>query len=289
MRSNVRRPVGVMLFAVMFLWIGGFGTLFFPLIALTGGVSDLVKLWPGSAFHSQSALRLISYVLGTAWYFCYLAYLVIGIGLIKLKNWARKSVVGIALFGMGASLIVVFVFVRPFLLATAGALWCSSCCGWSAWYLVRPRVRYAFGAWRKYTPEGKWVEPPGLPTRAKVATGIAVPLTTVGVFATLLFFAINSMLHSSGAYRVTMNAASASPCVVNALGGPLKTGWMSGNIEEGSQKGAAEFKIPVEGPKGKGNLEAEAKKLDGEWKVESLVLTQNSRSMQVIPAQSGCP
>jgi hypothetical protein len=66
----------------------------------------------GSMIHSEAWLNVISHALDYVLSLLYMAYAVIGFGLWKLKNWARRSLLGIAKFGVVAALVVSFVFVR---------------------------------------------------------------------------------------------------------------------------------------------------------------------------------
>lgn len=280
----------MILLAIVFLWIGGFGTIFFPVIALVGGLTGLSRLVLGSTIHSESWLKIASFTLGSLWYFCYVAYLGIGIGILKLKNWARKCILGINVFGMVAGILVAVVFVRPFWMTFAVSAWCFFGFGWLAWYLMRPRVRHAFGAWRKYTPAGEWIQPPGLSRRGKFLVGVTAGVTTIGLFTCSLFFGVSSMMRESVAYRMTMETAQSSSCLTNAIGSPFKPGWMlRGSTEESANEGSAELSIPIEGPKGKGALNVAAKKAVGKWEIKSLVFTGGSRDIQLIPANPTSP
>jgi hypothetical protein len=287
MNSNLKRPIGVTLIALGFLWIGCCGTLFFPIIGLTGGLSAMWPLALGSTIHSQPWLKAISYALDCVWFLVYIAYAVIGFGLWKLKNWARKSVIGITILGAIAALIVALVFVRPVILGISVIGMALVEFGWLGWYLMRPRVRYAFGAWSRYSSAGVWIEPPGLTKRRKLGIGTLAAASLVVLFAIPLFFAVEEMMRGSDAYRLTLNKAQASPCVTNALGSPLKPGWMmEGSITESSIEGSADLTIPVRGPKGKGNLDMRAKKVSGNWRIDSLVFTHGTVRSSIVPSES---
>ena len=168
MPHKLKRPIGVTLIALAFLWIGCCGTLFLPIIGLTGEMSALWRLSFGSIIHSEAWLKTISYVLDSVWFLLYVVYAVIGFGLWKLKNWARKSVLGIAILGVIGGLIASLVFVRPIALGISVIGMAVVEFGWLGWYLMRPRIRYAFGAWNRYSSAGEWIEPPGLSTRGKL-------------------------------------------------------------------------------------------------------------------------
>jgi hypothetical protein len=57
-------------------------------------------------------------------------------------------------------------------------------------------------------------------------------------------------------------------------------------MEEGSVKGFANLEIPVRGPNGKGTLAVDAKKQNGVWTINSLVLRRGSEEIKILPAAS---
>lgn len=250
MNPKPNRPIGVTLIALAFLWIGCGGTLVLPIISLTGGISSLWRLALGPTFHSEAWLRAISYMLTFVWLILYMLYAVIGFGLWKLKNWARKSVLGIAIFGAFAALAVSLVFVRPIALSVSVIGIAVVEFGWIGWYLLRPRVQYAFGVWNRYNSAGEWIDPPGLSGRGKLVTGALVAASFVALFVIPLSIGVDATMRDSDAYKLTINTAQASSCVTNALGSPLQSGSMiGGSITESSVEGSAELSIPVRGPK----------------------------------------
>ena len=287
MNPKRNRPIGVTLIALAFLWIGCCATLFLPIIGLTGGMSSLWRFALGSMIHSEAWLNTISYVLNSVWFLLYVVYAVIGFGLWKLKNWARKSVLCIAIVGVIAALVVSLVFVRPIILGISVTGLAVAQFGWLSWYFMRPRVRYAFGDWNRYSPTGEWIEPPGLSKRGKVGIGMLAATSLFVLFVIPLFFAIDAEMRNSDAYKLTMNTAQASPCVTSILGSPLKPGWMmTGGMQESSIEGSADLNIPVRGPKGKGNLDVQAKKLNGNWRIDSLVFTHGAVGSNIVPSES---
>lgn len=287
MNPNRNRPIGVTLIALAFLWIGCCGTLFLPIIGLTGGMSALWRLAFGSHIHSEALLNTISYLLDSFWFLLYVVYAFIGFGLWKLKDWARKSVIGITILGVIAAFAVSLVFVRPVFLALGVIGMAVVEFGWLGWYLMRPRVQYAFGAWNRCGSAGEWIEPPALSTRARWGFGTLVAASLLLLFVIPLFFAVETMMKSSDAYKLTLNMAQGSPCVTNALGVPLEPGWMmERNITESSVEGSAELSIPVRGPKGKGSLDVQAKKLNGHWSIDSLAFTHGAVQSSIVPFKS---
>jgi hypothetical protein len=285
MSPKQNRPIGVTLIALAFLWIGCLGTLFLPLIGLTGVLSSVWQPALGSMIHSGAWLHAISYALNSVWFFLYLLYAFIGFGLWRLKNWARKSVLGIAIVGVTAGLVVSLVFVRPIALGISVIGMAVVEFGWLSWYLLRPRVRYAFGAWGRYSAAGEWIEPPGLSWRGKLGIGTLAATSLVVLFVIPLFFGVEAMMRASDAYKLALKTAQASPCITNALGSPLVPGWlMGGGISESSVEGSAELSIPVRGPKGKGNLDVQAKKLKGNWRIDSLAFTHGVVRSSIVPS-----
>ena len=286
MNGKTKRPIGVTLTAIAFLWIGCGGSLFFPILALTGSLSDVWSLALGSVIHSQPWLQAISYVLNCIWFLFYVAYAIIGFGLWKLKNWARKSVLGIFFFVIVAAIVVALIFVRPFLLGASVVGMTIFELGWLGWYLMRPRVQYAFGAWNRYSSTGEWIEPPGLTKWKKLSVSVLVPASLVVLSVIPLLYTVESMMRSSDAYKLTLTTAQSSPCVVSALGLPLESHGMSGgHVSESSTEGSAELRIPVRGPKSEGSLEVQAKKANGSWKIDSLVFTHGGIHSGIVPSE----
>ena len=291
MSYRAKRPIGVTFLALAFLWIGLCGAIVFPLIAFTAPWHEFGISLFGARLASAGWFRAISTILGSLWFLAYIAYAVIGFGLWKLKNWARKSVLVITALCIFGSVLCAMIFVRPFSMSIALVGIAFFYCGWLAYYLFRPRVRYAFGAWNGYRSDGQWIEPPGLSRWAKIGVGVLVPASAFLLFAIPLYFAIDSEMRNSEPYKLAMNTAEASPCVANSVGLPLKSGGMvSGSTEESSQTGSAYLEIPVKGPKGKGSLAVEAKKSNGKWRIDSLVLSRGAIRSSLISSdgERGC-
>jgi len=81
MPSTMKRPVGVTILALVFLWIGFGGAVVFPFIA---GSDVFTTPWDDFAekvIHSEAWLRITLYLLETLWYLVYIAYAIIGLGL----------------------------------------------------------------------------------------------------------------------------------------------------------------------------------------------------------------
>lgn len=286
-----KRPVGITLLACVFLWIGCLGTIFFPILAIFGGIKTLWPLIAGGAIHSEFWLGITSYLFAAIWYLFYVAYAVIGFGLWKLKSWAHKAVLALSVFFIATSLLILPFFVKPLDFALAMAVGMVPPFAWTVFYLMRPRVCFAFGAWpstRDWNPQASY--PPSLSKVGK-AWVIAGILTTLGLFIGGLMFTVERTFQSSEIYQTSLKEAQNSPCVTASLGSPLTPGWgTSGRIEESREKGSANLSIPVHGSKGKGSLDLTAKKQGGVWKIDSLVLVHGAVQIQIEPsdASTGC-
>lgn len=286
MNPNQQRPVGVTLIALAFLWIGIGGTLLFTIIILTGGSVLLWRIPLGSLIHSNTELKVVSYALNFSLYVAYIAYAVIGFGLWKLRNWARKCVFGICLIGVLAALMIPAAFKMPVLMSICVIGMAATELGWIGWYFMRPRVQNAFGRWNRYTPDGEWIQPPRLSTRGRLVAGAVFAGLLVILFIIPLSAEVNKMMEDSGAFKLTMSTAQASPCVSGELGLPLESGSISGALTESPSDGSADLSIPVKGPKGKGTLDVQANKLKGDWRIESLVFKHGSSRSIIIPSDS---
>jgi Cytochrome oxidase complex assembly protein 1 len=285
-----KRPRGITLLALGFLWIGIGGGLFFPLIA---GLAPFTTLWDpyaGRVIHSVFWLHATLYALLVLWYLFYLAYAAIGFGLWKLKNWARIALFAINIIGLVASVVTALFFVRPALFALAVGSGTVPFFLWIAWYTQRPQVRFAFGAWKP--KQGEALEsgmPPKLSGRGKalVVSGLGATLI---LYVGCLWAAVQNQIQSSEVFQATLKQAQISPCITNALGVPLATGWMTtGGMEEGADDGNANLSIPVRGPKADGKLEMIAEKHEGQWTITSLVFVHGLNRVQVAPPDPSAP
>jgi hypothetical protein len=290
MTTRRKRPVGATLLAAAFLWIGCGGTLFFPIIVFFDGTT-MWRLIAGGLIHSEVMLRITSYLFLSTWFLFYVAYAFIGFGLWKLRNWARKALLVLSELFAIISVLVSLFFVRPRELAVAVVIGTVIPFAWCVWYMKRPRVRFAFGAWPSSRDGVSAAEdPPGLSKKGKAGIAAAI-VATFALYVGSLSVAIETMTRATGIYRMTVVQAQGSPCVASALGTPLTTDWgTQGRWEEGSRTGKAYMEIPVHGPKGKGSLVVRAEKQNGVWKINSLVLSHASERIQMTPpiAPSGC-
>ncbi len=289
MTSKRERPIGITLLAIIFLWIGCIG---FPAILIFDLSGDVISVWrniAGNKIHSESVIRFSGYLFALIWHLFYVAYAVIGFGLWKLKNWAHKAILFLMVFCITACVVVAPFVVSSKLLSTAIITWMIIPSVWIIWYLMRPRVRFAFEA-EAITHSNVSASdlPPKLSIKGKVGVAGAIAASFV-LCSGLLLAAIENEFVSLGVYRMTLKEAQNSPCVADAIGNPLTPGWMiSGSWEENNTEGDAALNIPIHGPKGKGSLELEAKKQSGAWKITSLILVKQSKRIQIVPSNATC-
>jgi hypothetical protein len=91
----------------------------------------------------------------------------------------------------------------------------------------------------------------------------------VGSVVVIVFSAIKS----TDVYKDALARAKAHPAVIEALGSPIKQGFLvSGNTNVNGASGEANLSIPVSGPKGNGTIYVAATKSLGRWNYSGLVL-----------------
>jgi Cytochrome oxidase complex assembly protein 1 len=74
-------------------------------------------------------------------------------------------------------------------------------------------------------------------------------------FVALIAMIVFSAIKSTDVYKDALARAHAHPSVIEALGSPLKEGFLvSGNTNVNGASGEANLSIPVSGPKGKGTI-----------------------------------
>jgi hypothetical protein len=291
MPSGQKRPIGITLLAIAFVWIGCCGALFYPLIAGSGGGLSLWRANAGSMIHSESAIKTGSYVFSSLLYLLYVAYAVIGFGLWKLRKWAHKAVLVVNLAGLVLSLTVLPFFVRPGYMAVAAVTGTAIPFAWFVFYLRRPRVCFAFGAWQSPREDTISSEPPPALSKTGKAWVVAGIAATFLLYIGTLAVATEDGIRSTPFYRIALKNAQGSSCAASMLGTPLTPRWgTSGSWTEGSKEGSANLTIPVRGPREKADLEMLAEKQNGDWKITSLVLVRESRRIQLtpVPASTGC-
>jgi hypothetical protein len=98
---------------------------------------------------------------------------------------------------------------------------------------------------------------------------------------------VEGSIKQSGAYTQALAQAQANPQVIGLIGQPVTPGFfISGNINVNGDSGDANVSIPVSGPKGKGTVYAEAKKIAGQWAFQTLLFGVDGQTDRIDLLQS---
>jgi hypothetical protein len=109
----------------------------------------------------------------------------------------------------------------------------------------------------------KWFVPTGC------LTLIALAVTFVVCIVLIVFGA----LKSTDTYKTAVSRAKANPRVQELIGTPIETGWLvSGSTNVTAGSGSSELTIPIEGPRGKGNIYVVATKSAGQWEYSKMLV-----------------
>ena len=86
-----------------------------------------------------------------------------------------------------------------------------------------------------------------------------------------LIFGVSSAIKNSTPYSYALEQARQNEAVIMTLGEPIETdGIMEGNLSFENNRGEADIKIPIKGPKGEAKVIVVGEKYDGEWTYEKL-------------------
>jgi hypothetical protein len=290
MNDRRKRPLGITLLALPFLWIGCIGTLIFPIFLFTGAVGQLWDAFLADHIQSDSLRLAVATLLTLIWLGGYVLYAFIGFGLWKLRKWAWWAAVIVHWISLAmciaAGVVIASTLAKQPLLAIPLAIGLMVPLAVILWYLYRPHVRIAFQL--EVAAEAPPPVVASAPARRKIPLWIKVTTSVVigfALFAGSIFWAVESMFRSSDVYALTLKDAQQAPCVISKLGTPVEAkGMMSGSMSESNSEGSADLQIPVRGPKGKAELQVSAKKSAGSWQIDSLVLDQDGDQSQLLPA-----
>ena len=119
----------------------------------------------------------------------------------------------------------------------------------------------------------KWVVP----------VGCLVPMLCCFSFVGATYFGVTKVIEGSPAFTEAFARASDHPEVQATLGTPLSPGFgLSGEVKENGSGGNANFSVPLEGPKGKGSLHVEARRVDGRWVFSVIEVVTGSKRIDVL-------
>ena len=111
-------------------------------------------------------------------------------------------------------------------------------------------------------------------------------LAFVGSILVIVF----SAMKSTDVYREALARAKADPAVIEALGSPIKDGFLvSGNTNVNGASGESNLAIPISGPKGKGTIYVSANKSLGQWNYSGLVVEVGQTHERIDLLQRSAP
>ena len=126
----------------------------------------------------------------------------------------------------------------------------------------------------------KWFVPLGCFTVALVF------LAFTGSIVLIVF----SAMKSTDVYKQALARAKADPAVIEALGSPIKDGFlMSGKTNVNGASGESNLAIPISGPRGKGTIYVSANKALGQWNYSGLVVEVAQTRQRIDLLQKPAP
>ena len=139
----MERPTGVTVLAILAFVAAGFLVLSGFLLFVGGAMMSRLAVGPGLGNMAGLGSAIVAVIfLGFA-----ALYLMIGLGFLKLQNWARVLAIVLAALGLivnGFAILGPLVHFHPIFL-----LWRAAILGIDVWvlvYLFQPHVKQAFGA-----------------------------------------------------------------------------------------------------------------------------------------------
>jgi cytochrome oxidase complex assembly protein 1 len=110
------------------------------------------------------------------------------------------------------------------------------------------------------------------------------------VFVGSILVVVFSAMKSTDVYKEALARAKADPAVIEALGSPIKDGFlMSGNTNVNGASGESNLAIPISGPNGKGTIYVSANKTLGQWNYSGLVVEVGKTHQRIDLLQKSAP
>jgi Cytochrome oxidase complex assembly protein 1 len=110
------------------------------------------------------------------------------------------------------------------------------------------------------------------------------------VFVGSILVIVFSAMKSTDVYKEALARAKADPAVIEALGSPIKDGFLlSGNTNVNGAAGESNLAIPISGPKGKGTIYVSANKALGQWNYSGLVVEIGQTHQRIDLLQKPAP
>ena len=113
--------------------------------------------------------------------------------------------------------------------------------------------------------------------------GCMVPIMCCGSFMAVTYFTVAKVIQSSSAFTQARAEVNTDPQVEAELGVPVAPGFgISGNLNEKNGIGEADFSVPIEGKKGKGDLHVVATGKNGHWTYTTIEVSTNGKTIDVL-------
>ena len=111
--------------------------------------------------------------------------------------------------------------------------------------------------------------------------GVLAFILFIGFSASITIFVMKLM--KGDAYQMSLSAISKNIEVVEIVGEPIRPSWfIMGNVSTSGPEGSASLEYSVEGPKGSGIVYVYATRKVGEWKLDTVVVSNNSNKQGII-------
>lgn len=99
-----------------------------------------------------------------------------------------------------------------------------------------------------------------------VPTGCLTIIVAAAAFLAIIFFSVFALMKSTPVYKTALERAKSNPQVIEALGTPIKEGYViTGSTHTEGPGGEVNIGIPISGPKGKGTIYVVADKVANRW------------------------
>ncbi len=181
----------------------------------------------------------------------------------EIRGWNWGAFLLSWIWGIGNNVLLALLVFVPFF----GLFW---------WFVVG--ARGSEWAWRNK----RWdsVAQFQATQRKWARWGAVLLLAWVGVVV-LFVLGVFGLMKDSDAYRLARARLDADPRVAALVGQPFSTGLPSGAIRTVGPNGEAQLAFSIEGPRGKGQVFAEATRRLGEWRLDRLVFEEDGSHRRV--------
>lgn len=116
-----------------------------------------------------------------------------------------------------------------------------------------------------------------------IALGFLVSFIFFGISTLIVVFAMN--LLKGDAYQLSLTSLHNNSAVIEKMGEPIQPGWfVIGSISTSGSEGSASLGYSISGSLASGWVHVDAKKLEGDWKLNEVVVSinPNGEKLQVV-------